>query len=591
MNVVKKSYDFVVIGGGLSGVCTAIAAARHGVRTALIQNRSVLGGNASSEMRIHINGADRNGSKKDLRESGIILELLLANKKVNTQHSYSVLDRVVWEKTNFQPNLDLYLNTHADKVQTFQNKIVSVTASQNTNETIYEFTAKYFADTTGDGTIAAEAGAEFDIGRDAKSKYNEPDAPDIADLHTMGSSVLFSMKDMGEPTPFVKPSWAYTFNNEIRCARKMPELSHGYWWVELGGDDSKVIEDAENISEELYKWAYGVFDYIKNSGEFKNTENLALDWVSTIAGKRESRRIIGDYVLNENDVGNQARFDDAIAYGGWPMDEHSVGGINARGQKEKGNRNLPVEGAYAIPYRCIYSKNIDNLFIGGRAISSSHLAMSSTRVIGTCSVIGQAIGTAVSIAVEKNISPREVGKNYINRLQQTLIKDDCYIPGIKTNDPLDLATDCEITASSYIPDGEPSKIVNGNARVIDGELNCWISDNIKEPQWINFKLPAERKLNELYLRFDPNFSEPIITTQAKALHEREVKYMPLELVKHYKVELINNGSVVYSFEDKDNFQRFCKIDLSKSPKCSDVKITVFETYGDSHARIFEARIY
>ncbi len=590
MNLIKKSYDFVVVGGGLSGVCTAIAAARHGVRTALIQNRSVLGGNASSEMRVHVNGATQNGGQKNVSESGIIQEILHANKKVNPQNSYHVFDRVIWEKTKFQPNLDLYLNTQTSEVLTYQDKIISIKAATQTNETAYEFTAKYFADTTGDGTIAHEAGAIYSVGRDSKDMYGEDLAPDIADLHTMGTSVLFSMKDMGEPVPYVKPEWAYTYTKEQLCDRRFAELSHGYWWIELGGDDLKVIEDAENISDELYKWAYGVFDYIKNSGEFENTENLVLDWVSSIAGKRESRRVIGDYVLNVNDCLNQARFDDTIAYGGWGIDEHTVGGIKAVSKGEVGNRNLRVHGVYAIPYRCTYSKNISNLFVGGRAISASHLAMSSSRVIATCSVVGQAIGTAASIALEKNITPREVGTHYIKRLQQTLIKDDCYLPGIVTEDDLDLAPKCEITASSQILGGEVEKIVNGHTRMIDEDTNCWISKEINDEEWVNFKLPYAKQIEEIHLKFDPNFSEPLIITQAIRMKKRIVKEMPLELARHYKVELINNGEVVDTFENTDNFQRFCKVNF-RNITCTDVKVTVYKTYGDLHARIFEARIY
>lgn len=585
----RKEYDLVVVGGGISGICTAMAAARHGVHTALVQDRSVLGGNSSSEMRVHVNGAGRDCGYKNAIESGIILELLLANKKVNPQHSYHVFDNVLWEKANFQENLDVYLNTSMRNVEIKDNKISQITAYQMNTEIEYTFIAKYFSDNTGDATLAYLAGADYTIGHEARDTYGESLAPEEANEYVMGSSVLFSMKDMGKPTPFKRPDFAYQYTKEMRGKRQFPELTHGYWWIELDGP----IEESQNIREELLKYVYGVFDYIKNSGEFTGAENLAIDWISTIAGKRESRRVYGDYVLNQNDIDEAKRFSDAIAYGGWTMDDHSVGGIKCINPQDEGTIWHEVEDIYTIPYGCIYSRSIDNLFIGGRSFSASHMALSSARVMGTGAVLGQAAGTAASIACRENITPREVGR-FIDELQQTLLKDDCYIPGIKTVDSEDLVSNLNptITASSAMPTGLPTNINGDYARRIDDKEYAWISETLSsDGEFIKIDFGKEVSASKLLLRFDPNFSKTTIITQSSRKMADQVPEMPYEMVKDYAVIFENAGEVVKTVEVDDNFQRVNQFTFEETVKFDSVEILVKTTYGDPHARIFNVRLY
>lgn len=588
MTKIEKSFDFIVVGGGMSGICTAISAARHGLKTALVQDRSVLGGNASSEMRVHVNGAGRGGNFQNAIESGIILELLLANKKVNPQNSYHVFDKILWEKVNFQENLSLFLNTTMTDVETKDNKITKITCRQLNTETQYTFTGEYFADTTGDGTLSALAGAEFTIGHEARSTYDESLAPEEANHHVMGSSVLFSMVNTGEPTPFKRPDWAYKYTKEMLGKRGIPELTHGYWWIELDGE----ISQSQYIQDELNKYVYGVFDYIKNSGEFpkEDTENLAIDWISTIAGKRESRRIYGDYVLNQRDIDESKRFPHAIGYGGWTMDDHTVGGITA--QSDPQNRGTiwhQVDDIYTIPYECIYSRNIENLYIGGRCFSASHMAMSSARVMGTGAILGQAAGTAAAIAFREKITPRDVIK-HIDELQQTLIRDDCYIPGIVAQDKDDLATNqpCTITASS-------SQVLKLNGdyarRVYDTEYG-WISEKISpNGEWIQIAMPTSCDISSVILRFDPNFNRTAIITQSSRTKERQPKYSPPELVRDYTLEFIKAGAVVHTTTVEENFQRVNNISLEKSINCDTVKVHVTATNGDDLVRIMDIRLY
>ncbi len=592
MRQIKKQYDFVVVGGGLSGVCTALAAARHGAKTALVQNRAMLGGNASSEVRVHINGAGRGIGFRNAIESGIILELLMANKEVNPQHSYHVFDEVLWEKTNFQENLDLYLNTHMHGVEMDGNRVVSITAVQNTTETEFTFEAPLFADTTGDATLADLAGADYIIGREGQDVYGESLAPKESDGHTMGNTVMFTTKDMGKPTPFKRPEWAYEITKERLGNRHIGELSPGYWWIELGGDHRSIITDGAEIQTELMRYAYGIFDYIKTCGEF-DADNLALDWITSIPGKRESRRVYGDYMYTQIDIEEKRRFEDAIAYGGWTMDAHSVGGLEAEDSEEGGTIWHPVDDVYTIPYRSVYSRNIENLFVGGRAISASHMAMSSSRVMSTLAIVGQAIGTAAAMANERNITPREV-LTYIKELQQTLIKDDCYIPGIIADDTEDFVTNkpCAITASSYIAGGEPTNINGDYARRVEEEEHAWISAEMTDtPEWMQIKFEEPVEVDNMILRFDPNFGKVMFITQSANALAKQDPSMPTVLAKDYTLELLKDGAVVKTIEVADNAQRVNQYAFSEKVLCDTVKITVKSTYGDAHARVFDVRIY
>ncbi len=586
---IAKHFDLVVVGGGISGICTAISAARNGVHTALIQNRTMLGGNASSEMRVHVNGAARDGSFRNAIESGIVLELLMANKKVNHQDSYHVFDNVLWEKVKFQENLELYLSTEMLSVETEGNKITQVTARQSGTETEFIFTADYFSDDTGDGTLAYLAGADYTIGHEARATYNESLAPEEANEYVMGSSVLFSMKDMGKPMPFKRPFWAYEYTKEMRGKRRFAELTHGYWWIELDGE----ISESDNIRTELMKYAYGVFDYIKNSGDLEGTENLVLDWVSGIAGKRESRRIYGDYMLNQNDIDNSARFEDAIGYGGWSMDDHSIGGIRNTNPEDIGTIFHPVDDIYTIPYRCIYSRNIDNLFIGGRCFSASHMALSSARVMSTGATLGQAAGVAASIALREKITPRAVGEQFIHELQQTLIRDDCYLPGIKAQDTEDVVVNktCTISASSETTGGEASNINGDFARRIDDKEYAWISQEMSEDgEWIAASFAEAITPKHIILRFDPNFSRTLIPTQSWRTKARQVEDMPYELIKDYTLVFEKDGEVVLQKDVTDNFQRVNTHEID-DVCCDTVKLIAKATYGDAHARLFDMRIY
>lgn len=594
MGDINKRYDVVVIGGGISGVCAAIAAARRGALTALIQDRPVLGGNASSEVRVQISGADRDGAegRKNYRETGIILEILLRNKALNGGYSFSVFDNVLWDMVKQESRLDLYLNTTVYAISKENNKIFAVRAVQLGNEKKYYFQGKFFVDTTGDAALVALCDGEAREGREAKREYMESLAPENSDNYTMGSTIMFSTKDMGRKVSYKKPDWAYTITKKKLGKRAIHNLNFGYWWIEVGGDELRTIQDNEEIRDELIKYVYGIFDYIKNSGEYE-ADTLALDWIAPIPGKRESRRSIGDYVLTQNDIETQARFKDTVAYGGWTMDMHSVGGIrNQHNEKEEGTVWNQFKGIYAIPYRCLYNKDVDNLYVGGRAISATHIALSSTRVMATCGVIGQAIGTAAALAVKKDFSSaREIGTN-IEVLQQMLIEDDCYLPGICVIDEKDIIRnqECYISASSEVMGGEAQKICTEYARTIGGESNCWIARGVSE-EWIKIELKAVHKISRIRIRFDPDLNQILIPTMELENIMRQPTSMPKTLIKDYDLFLLNKEQLIEEKKIRNNILRVNEIKLDGKNDCDEIKIVIKSNYGDKHARIFEIQVY
>lgn len=609
----EASFDVVVIGGGFSGVCAAIAAAREGVRVALIQNRPVFGGTGSSETRMHIVGANCHSSKANLRETGILEEILLENKRRNQYANFPIFDMIVWEKVRMEENITSYLNTNIEDVIMEDGRIVAVVGHQNTTEAEVTIRGKIFIDATGHGTVGVMAGAESRIGSESRYEFNEPTAPEEANNNKMGNTIMFAATDRGEPVKFIKPVWANTYTEEDlknrphvdhvcsqvsgggmvefdASSNRLPEFSNvdaGYWWIELGGDSEDIIAESEEIRDELLKVLYGVWDHIKNQNDH-GADNLDLEWVSMVPGYRESRRLEGDYMLTENDVRSNRIFDDAVAYGGWPMDVHVPGG--ARDLENVGSKVYNFEGHYSIPYRCYYSRNVENLMMAGRDISASKMAFSSCRVMGTCAVGGQAVGTAAAIAVQNDCTPRQVGEKYIRQLQQKLLKNDCYIPGHANQDEKDMARSAQVTASSQIPGGEAVNVINGVSRGVNDDSNCWISESLAQHQSISLALKEAAPVREVRLTFDTDLSHEIQPTLIKNVKKRQPKYLPVELVKDYRVELMADGNVVAAQQVSENGQRLNVLHF-ENIICDTVKVTVQQTHGCDSARIFEIRIY
>lgn len=619
-SAIEKHYDVVIVGGGMSGLCAAIASARHGAQTALIQDRSVYGGNASSEMRMHISGASCHWGKKNAAETGILMELQLENKYLNDSYNYSIWDGVLWSAVRSTENLDSYPNTTMDKVIAEEGHVQAVECYQMTTEVRYSFTADVFVDATGHGTLGYFAGAEYSIGREEKKAYGEEAAPDAPDGDTMGNTIYFCARDMGHPVKFVKPDWAYTFDESFFKHRyhgdivvyhdaddvvvlrpdedyedhadqlvEKYDVESGYWWIELGGDWDDIIKSAEDIRWELYKTIYGVWDHIKNGGDH-GAENYELIWVGNLPGTRESRRLTGEYMLTANDILANRIFPDAVAYGGWPMDEHVAGGFAAKGSIPSRVRSFP--GLYTIPYRSYCAKGFDNLMMAGRDIGATKLAMGSTRVMGTCAVGGQAVGTAAAMASKKGCTPVQLGKQYIKELQQALLKDDCYIPGLRNEDPLDMARTAKVSATSSRIGFKPENVINGISRNEEDVMNLWQSQGIApKGETLTLKLPETKKIQEIRITFDPDLSEERCISVSKAFLDKEPLGAAKELVQDYTVTVRSGEKEVWSKAVSGNYQRLNILSLPEGVQGDEVSICITKTNGDEDARVFEVRIY
>jgi hypothetical protein len=402
----------------------------------------------------------------------------------------------------------------------------------------------------------------------------------------MGNSLMFKARDMGRSVPFMKPFWANTYTEEQLKYRDHSSITSGYWWIELGGDQYHTITDGEIIRDELLKAVYGIWDHIKNSGNHQ-ADNMELEWVGFLPGKRESRRLVGDYVLTEKDCSEGTMFYDAIAYGGWPMDVHTVGGL-LNNTDEPTVFNV-VNGIYTIPYRCVYSINVSNLMLAGRAISCSHMAFSSTRVMATCAIVGQAVGTAAAIAIKKQMKPCEILSD-ITELQQQLLKDDCYIPGVLNEDSLDYARNSTVTASGYDTDCVPKNVINGIARTWGSDSNCWRASILEKP-WLLIDFPEKKILKEVRIYLDSNLSREITISINDAVLARQENHSPSELIRNYTLELLLDGVVVLKKDLNSEGQRLQVISLVENVVCNQLRVTPLSTYGSDYATIYEIRAY
>lgn len=451
--LIELNADFVVIGGGLSGVCTAIEAARENLKVVLVQDRPVLGGNASSEVRLWALGATSHmgNNNRWSREGGLINEILLDNLKRNKEGNPLIFDTILLEKVYEEKNITLLLNTAIYEVQKERDEsIKSVTGFCSQNSTTYTLDAPYFCDASGDGIVAFQAGASFRMGAETKEEFDEGFAPNIEDYgNLLGHSMYFYTKDLGKPVSYTAPSFAIKNAKELPRIKNYQLNQHGckLWWVEYGGR-LDTIHQSEDIKFELWKVIYGIWDYVKNSGDYPEAQNLTLEWVGTIPGKRESRRFEGDYILNQKDIVEQRDYYDRVVVGGWAMDLHPADGIYS---EHNSCTQWHGKGTYSIPYRCYYSKDIKNLFLAGRIISATHVAFGSSRVMLTCAHGGQAVGTAAAICLENKWSPRELSnKENIEILQNRLNSKGQSIPRLPLRDKNNLVNGALISSSSNL---------------------------------------------------------------------------------------------------------------------------------------------
>ncbi|HOX38332.1 MAG TPA: FAD-dependent oxidoreductase [Candidatus Brocadiia bacterium] len=577
MNAIQHEADFCVVGGGMGGLCAALSAARHGVKTVLMHDRPVLGGNASSECRVHICGADRHGSKPHFRETGILEELRLENLARNPNKNFSVWDTVLYEAARFQPNLTLLLNCSCLEAEMGGADIRSVTGWQLTTQTRHTVAAKIFADCSGDGILAPLTGADFRMGREARSEYGESIAPEVADNRTMGMTCLFQSREYPTPQPYEPPRWARRFDS---CDEIPYGAAHsrwwemGYWYVELGGEDHS-IHDTERLRDELLAIALGVWDHIKNRcpQAREKTANWALEWLQFLPAKRESRRFMGDHVLTQGDIESEGRFADIAAYGGWSMDDHHPAGFRAVQLGKPATIFHPTPPIYGIPYRCLYSRNIGNLMFAGRNASCTHAAMSATRVMGTCCSMGQAVGTAAAMSVARGCNPRDIG-GHMDELQQKLLADDCYLPWTLQRMP-ELTHCARLTASR----GDPEPVRDGIGRQVGDNPHCWIS---RPGDWIAYEFDSSQFVNRATLVLDSAMDR--IIAMSSHQKDNQLTRLPDSMPKRFRIEGLIGGKwqTIRAFDA--NRQRLVRLPISR--EVSGLRYVLEETWGEADSRLY-----
>lgn len=408
----QYSYDVIVTGGGIAGMCAAAAASRLGCKVALINDRPVLGGNNSSEVRVHLGGnigvGPNSGLGRMIREFG-------HSKEGNAKPAANYEDEKKELFIANEKNITLYANYRAISVKTDGNRIESVIIKHIENGKEVELKAPLFSDCTGDGTIGYLAGADYNMGRESRTEYGEELAPIQPDKMTMGSSVQWYSADKGKPTRFPIFSYGLQFN-EKNCEK----VTMGEWKWETGMNFNQ-IDDFERIRDYGLMVIYSNWSFLKNeSKDNKKYKNRALDWVAYIAGKRESRRLLGDYILKQDDIDKNVYHEDASFVTTWSIDLHFPDSLNASHFPD-----APFKAAtkhihiypYAVPYRCLYSRNIENLFMAGRNISVTHVALGTVRVMRTTGMMGEVVGMAASLCKKYNTTPRGVYQKHLPELK------------------------------------------------------------------------------------------------------------------------------------------------------------------------------
>lgn len=558
----KKKYhtDLCVVGGGLAGLTTALSAARHGTKVVLIHDRPVLGGNSSSEIRMWVGGA----KGKDNREGGIMEELMLENFFSNPNAKYTLWDAVLYDAVIREANITLLLNSSVLDATCEEGRILSVTAWQSNAETFHTVEASYFADCSGDSILAPLSGAEYRYGREAKNEFDERIPPDVADQKTMGMSCLFQIRETDHKVSFTPPKWAYVYSSDEDLPYKPHDLKNNFWWIEVGGT-ADCIHDTDACREELIKIAYGVWDHIKNHGDH-GADNWELEWLGFLPGKRESRRYVGEYTVTQNDVEAEGRFEDLVAYAGWSMDDHFPEGF----YYTDGHPTIyhPAPRPWGLPLRCMISKSIQNLVFAGRNISVTHAALSSSRVMATCAVLGQALGTAIAQSFAQGKDIRAID---ILRLQQTLMADDCYLPWQVR----------EVSTLSKRAHCNAEVIRNGHDR---GEENLWIGN---KGDFLEYSFDAPEEVREVRLVFDSDLNRKGYNMPCRYPLETPYLNVPATLIRSFALYLTDaKGNVeVLNYE---NHQRFVRIPIQKVLKA--IRLEPLETWGCEEMRVFSFEV-
>ena len=567
------SADLCVVGGGLAGMCAAIAAARNGAQVVLMHERPVLGGNASSEIRMWISGA----LGINARETGIVEEIELENFRRNPTKNYYLWDTVLYEFILREKNIHLLLNCTCMDAETEEGvfpygrdrRIVSVTGYQMTTQRFYEVRATLYADCSGDSILAPLTGALCREGREGKDEFGEPTYVETHDDMHMGMSCLFQGRETPNKVPFTAPDWSMKLTEEDfdHCNPDVHTESENFWYLELGGDRD-AIGDTEEVARELLSLSLGTWDHIKNSGHH-NADNWELDFLSFLPGKRESRRMVGEYTITANDVLQNTPFSDAVAYGGWPIDDHYPAGFFHKGAP---NTNICPSAPYSIPYRALYSANVSNLFFAGRNISMTHMAMSSIRVMATCALIGQAVGTAAALCTRHSVCPHDIFLSHLAELQNTLMAADCFLPA-RRRTVGELCLKTPIVGENGLPIPGHDALKDGCDRPHSSYGTSTCGCTVPNGQPLEYRFDTPNPINTVHITFNSDLNRSTLpggqvertrSMRANVRLDAPLMHMPLTLCRAFRLEADTAEGTELLLEVTENARRSHHVTVSRN---------------------------
>ncbi len=562
-----RECDVCVVGGGIAGMCAAIAAARHGASVILIQNRPVLGGNASSEVRMWVCGA--HGHNK---ETGILEEVQLDNTRFNPGGKYTLWDAVLYQKVVAQPHLEVMLNTHVDGGRMDGNRLTEITAVQLTSQIRFTIRAHTFIDCSGDSVLIPITKCAYRQGREARDEFDEDIAPNRADLKTMGNTILLQARETDREQIFTPPPFAFHIDDINDIPNRNLSCNQNFWWIELGGLRD-TIRDAEAIRHDLIRAALGVWDFIKNRSPRKdNAAPWALEWVGSLPGKRENRRYVGDHILTQNDIRSEGQFEDTVAYGGWSMDDHHPAGMMYPGKPTLFHPAPPI---YGIPLRCLYSRDVENLYCAGRNLSATHVALSSTRVMATCSLLGQAVGTAAAMGRQHDLTPRQIADRRIGELQALLMEDDVMLP--ERNRPVDPMTQAAAMSCDH---GEVEQLREGIDR---NPRNRVRGVALPMGEHVEMRFDAPVAVGGARIVFDSNLRN-VKRLPCSAPKAGNWNPVPDVMTRAFRIEAERDGRWETVARMDDNHQRLVRLPVEA--QASAFRLVPESTYGAELARVF-----
>jgi len=600
-------WDLVVVGAGPGGMPAAVSAARRGMKVALISGRPTIGGNASEEGTIGFNGAG--ATNPGWHETGIANEIKRVWEELGCTYQ-----RAMEYLVEREPNITVFLDTMCIDAETENDVITSITCVNTMTLEKSVFRAPFFADCTGDGWVGYYAGAKYRLGREAKHEFNEEFAPDAPDALTMSGCTCapglhrrlrcdpkrenplcsvgqfrnWMAEDTGSPVEFVAPDWAIKLPAELGRVPDYKETTE--WWME-NSNDFDDLWDSEFARDELVRLGIGYFDWRKNVYEGRAMfENWALTGLALHNSKRENRRLVGDYILTQNDCIAGTHFDDAVTYHGWGIDVHSPKGMysGADGVFHLDMR-IPVS---PVPYRCLYSVNVKNLFVASRCSSVTHLALGSTRIENTIASFGQAVGTAAALCRKYGVLPRDIYTDHIRELQQWLVEDDQTIvldsgtqQCVVNEDERDLARSAQVSASSEdkAAGAYAANVINGELRSYENVCNAWVSSPDETlPQSITLTLAKPATISRVQITTDTDLTLPKYAYWSGphfAYTARDVD-----------VEVLTDAGWTKVGQVRGNFCRVMRVDF-EALCASQVRVTVLASSGADQAKLNEIRIY